>query len=304
MLSIGAAIAAAGMANEQPTSLNSGRNVNVSPQLSEQALSEAGQNGKRFFGPFENQPASLSFKNLPDHEWISLRFDLYLKGSWDGSSRVWGPDLWSLSVRGGQRLIFSSFCTLGMYVNNNKQSFPDDYPTAVYPAWNGVTKRGAIIPPSAESNGDVPSMDGVYHFDLVFPHSASEITLDFAGMFSDAEHDQYWGVGNLEVRHLNAAPTSDPSVLPQLWEDLASKDSMAAHAAIWKFIGAGRDAVDFLAEKIAGLSPQSIAKEQSGGLQSGLRLHRAHRILRIIGGPDTGGLCFKLDHLFPEYSMD
>jgi hypothetical protein len=254
----------------------------------------ANSTGKPFRGPFRNQPVTLTLDGLPTHAWVKVRFDLYMVGTWDGSNPVWGPDLWSLSVRGGQRLIFASFCGWG-YAGNDEQSYPDDYPIATYPAWTGVSQRG-IFPSEAPNL----AKNGVYKVEVVFPHSQSQLILDFAGIYQDPELEQQWGIGNLETSTLTEAPTQDPSVLPKLWEDLASENGVKANAALWRFVGAGDRAIDFIAEKVkAARNTPEMATSSSP--TDGLRWHRAHRIARIIGGPKTSDLCFSMDSLLPEY---
>lgn len=250
--------------------------------------------GKAFRGPFHNQPVTLTMNNLPDHQWVKVRFDLYMMGTWDGSNPVWGPDLWSLSVRGAQRLIFATFCGWG-YAGNDEQSYPDDYPIAIHPAWTGVEQRGVL-----DSENSAFPKNGVYKVAVVFPHSESELVLDFAGVYADPEPEQQWGIGNVEVSTTTDAPTPDASVLPKLWDDLASEDSTKANDALWRFVGAGDNAVAFIEDKVKALSESQDTADNFS--TEGLRLHRAHRIARIIGGEKTNGLCFKMDHLFPEYA--
>ena len=251
--------------------------------------------GKQFHGPFGNQPVVLTVEHLPRHRWIKATFDLYVIGSWDGSSPVWGPDLWSLSVRGGQRLIFASFCGWG-YAGNNEQSFPDDYDQAIHPAWTGAARRNVVA--SKESSD--PPKNGVYTIEVLFPHTDEQLVLDFAGSYQDPPGEgQVWGVGNVEVTAVTEETVTDKDALPGLWEELASGDSVQANAALWQFVGAGTKAFDFIAERIGKMG------ENDGLTMSeadNLRMHRAHRIVRIIGGDGAISLCFKMDRLSVEYA--
>jgi hypothetical protein len=246
--------------------------------------------GKTYHGPWGNQTAALTLAQLPKHQWMRVRFDLYIVGSWDGSSPVWGPDLWSLTVRGAQRLIFSSFCAWG-YAGNDEQSYPDDYPRAIHPAWTGVAKRDVL-----DIKDSDPPKNGVYQVEVLFPHTAEEAVLDFAGSYQDPPREQQrWGIGNVEVFLLPDDFVTDPSTLPDLWSDLVDADAMKANAAIWKMIGAGKAAVAFIKEQVE-RSPQGLELSD----EENLRLQRAHRILRIIDG--TGSLCFKIDQISLEYA--
>ena len=250
--------------------------------------------GKQFHGPFGNQTVSLTLDRLPRHRWVKLSFDLYVVGSWDGSSPVWGPDLWSLSVRGAQRLIFASLCGWG-YAGNDEQSYPDDYPQAIHPAWTGVLARNVVDIKDSE-----PPKNGVYKVEVLFPHTADRLILDFAGSYQDLPKElQVWGIGNVEAHALSDATLTDADALPGLWEELARHDSVEANKALWQFVGAGAGATSFIKDKVEQMrdgDPLSEADE--------LRLHRAHRIVRIIGGKDALDLCFRMDRLSSEYARE
>ena len=247
---------------------------------------------KPYHGPFGNQPVSLTLDHLPRHRWIKVTFDLYIIGSWDGSSPVWGPDLWSLSVRGAQRLICASFCGWG-YAGNDEQSYPDDYPHAVHPAWTGAAERNVV-----DIKDSDPPKNGLYKVEVLFPHADDQIILDFAGAYVDPPSEQQvWGIGNLEMHTFSAETLTAEDALPGLWEELASEDSVAANKALWRFVGAGGKAVSFLKEKVGAMDDNETLSEADN-----LRLHRAHRIVWIIGGEGANALCFRMDQLSSEYA--
>ncbi len=257
---------------------------------SEPAITAA-KDGKPFQGPFANQSVSLLVTRLPAHRWVKVSFELYIMGSWDGSNAVWGPDLWTMSVRGGPRLISSTFAALS-YVNNSDQSYPDDFPRALHPAWTGASRRDVLNSPDARNPAS-----GVYKIELLFPHADKQLMLDFAGSYDDQPIEkQCWGVGNVQVSTADEATLTKATDLPELWSALASEDAMKANAALWRFIGAGEDALTFLKAQVVQLPEGNHLSPTDS-----LRLHRAHRIARIIGGENASQLCFAMDHLFPEY---
>ena len=248
--------------------------------------------GKPYHGPFANQPVSLVLNHLPPHRWVKVTFDLYIIGSWDGSSPVWGPDLWSLSVRGAQRLMSTTFCGWG-YSGNNEQAYPDDYPNAVYPAWTGVAARNVVDIQDSE-----PPKNGMYKIEVLFPHTDDQVVLDFAGAYVDPPVEQQeWGIGNVEVHTLSAKSLTEAGALPGLWEELASRDSLAANRALWKFVGAGEKAASFIRERVAALGDDATLSPMDN-----LRLHRAHRILWIVGGEGIIDLGLQMDRLSTEYA--
>ena len=273
-------------------------------QWSDAAVGVSQRDKTTFHGPFEAHPVAFSLVRLPAHHWVRVRFNLLALGKWDGSSRVWGPDLISLSVHGGTRLLWATLGNCGFWNNNNEQSYPDEYPWAVHPGWTGaVEKQVEGLRPTKLHLGPAPDKtDSVYSVDLMFPHTDGSLTLDFAGIYDDAVGDQAWGVRNLEVTVIDKTPTP-ADALPGLWADLASVDPVRANQALWKMVGAGDAAKTFIAARVAELNqnPSPADRRDDGTVAAGLRLHRAHRVVRIIGGPGSGGICFALDHLFPEY---
>lgn len=248
--------------------------------------------GKIYHGPWTSQPVALTATHLPKHQWVKASLDLYIIGSWDGSSPVWGPDLWSLSVRGGQRLISATFCAWG-YAGNDEQSFPDDYPHAIHPAWTGAARRDVVDILDSD-----PPKNGVYKIEVLFPNTDDQLVLDFVGSYQDPpKEQQVWGIGNVEISTLPDETLTAAGALPGLWEALASEDSLRADAALWRMIGAGPKASRFIKEKVDQMPEGNLLSEADG-----LRLHRAHRIVRIIAAPGALDLDFRMDQLSIEYS--
>ena len=262
-----------------------------------------------FRGPFLAEPVTLSLSHLPAHAWVRVRFNLLVIGSWDGSSRVWGPDLWSLQVRGGQRLCFATFGNMGYFVNNNVQSYPDEYPWGRHPDWTGAAGKNELHLPRLGGGSTLENElnDGRYPIEVIFPHSGPSLVLDFNGIYSDSPKDrQSWGVTNLEVHTLSTPTVVPDEALPALWRELANEDAVSANAALWTLVTAGDRANAFITERIAELTDEVKANERGlppvTGLEA-LRLHRAHRLIQILSikGPTP---CFAIDHLIPEYFND
>jgi hypothetical protein len=274
---------------------------------SEEKTTTAPGDGGEFRGPFQAQPVALSLSHLPEHAWVKLRCTLFVIGSWDGSNRVWGPDLWSLHVRGGQRLFFTTFGNMGDFSNNNVQSYPDEYPWGRQKAWTGAVEKNVLGFPKEGGASTRPALnDGVYHIDVIFPHARESLILDFAGIYDDPPSEkQSWGVANLEVVAMKEPPALEEGALPGLWDDLAGEDPMQANAALWKMVAAGDRTAAFIAGKVAELKSEIGEPKRDTppviGLEA-LRLHRARRILRVLGV--KGDLRFAIDHLVPEYFRD
>ena len=71
---------------------------------------------------------TLTLRALKPHTTATVAFDLYILKSWDGNNPNYGPDRWSLRVRGGETLLDTTFS------NNPKTGRYDlslqDYPAA------------------------------------------------------------------------------------------------------------------------------------------------------------------------------
>jgi hypothetical protein len=262
-----------------------------------------------FRGPFQAQPVTLSLAKLPEHAWVRVRFKLLIIGSWDGSSPVWGPDLWSLQVRGGQRLVFTSFGNMGAFVNNNLQAFPDNFPWGRHPAWTGAASKDTLHFPKMGGGSTLTAElnDSTYPIEVLFPHTAKSLVLDFTGVYGDAPKDrQMWGIGELEVVALSEPAPVDDDALLGLWNELAGEDPVRANEALWALVAAGERASTLIAQKVARVTAEVKANERGlppvTGLEA-LQLHRARRILGVLNSPSPDA-SFAISHLVPEYFDD
>jgi len=152
--------------------------------------------GRGFLGAFGSQTVCLNLEYLPEHEQITLVFDLYLIGSWNGNVKfagengvVVGPDLWSLKADGTE-LIFTSYSNwLG-----HPQSYPAAYPEGSYPRFTGASEVNTL---GYLTLGK--PLDSVYHLAFTFFHSASELQLDFKGDMAPSILSETWGLDNIVV---------------------------------------------------------------------------------------------------------
>jgi len=291
----------------QSPALNPGRIIyqdylNSSEHWSDSSLATT-PNVQQIRGPFHAETVTLQLDHLPQHQWMKVSFNLLIRGTWDGSSKIWGPDLWSLTSRGGPRLIFATICNMGAWAVNDEQSFPDDYTAPVsYPARTGAAEGPVQLDSYQAVHGGLYT---TYPIEVVFPHTGGSVTLDFQGIYDDPEAEQAWGLNSVSVAISSESFTSDAALLPGLWRDLASPDGVTANEALWKFVGAGDLAIAFLQDKVAALKDGSEPSPKAATGQDqklmGLRLRRADRIARIIEGAQSESLCFSFDQFFPEY---
>lgn len=262
--------------------------------------------GSVFRGPFLAEPLTLTLRNLPAHKLVKVRFKLLVLGSWDGSHAVWGPDLWSLQVRGGQRLFCSTFSNMGSYNGNGPQSFPDDYPWVRNACWSGAESHDTLgFPRTSGFSTEKNLNDAVYAVEAVFPHEGDSVTLDFMGNYGDPRlSQQSWGLADFEYSTVESCAELDDATLARLWNDLASGDPVLANAALWKLAAGGDRAHAYVSDRVAQVEAEVKAGERSSPPVQGeeaRRLYRAHRLVRILCGERTSDLCFRIERLLPEY---
>jgi hypothetical protein len=170
------------------------------PPLVTNVESPAGK--RRFLGEFGGprldptartrvrQSVELTLHDLPPHREAKVSLDLLILKSWDGSSPQYGPDRWSLKVRGGPTLLDTTFS------NNPKldtdRSFQD------FPRPNSHPQSGAV---AVRTLGYRFFGDSTYHLEYAFPHTAATLTLEFAGDLFEGKGtgDESWGLDDVRV---------------------------------------------------------------------------------------------------------
>jgi hypothetical protein len=211
---------------------------------------------------------TFTLKGLPPHKLLRVTFDLYLFRSWDGSHPSWGPGLWDMKVSGddGRTLVHATFSNCGFFRDNNEQSFPDNYPAKPYPAWTLATENQTLCT-TQDWGGPDRTFDasGVYHLVMPFPHTDSEVILEFQSTLPD-NPDKPYGLANMKVEALPDLVKFSAAELDQLWKDLGANDAKTFYEARWKLISAGDAATDCIAWNYKGLKlPDDPAMKTPGG---------------------------------------
>lgn len=142
-----------------------------------------------------DQTVCLALKNLKPHTQIKVSFKLYVLKSWDGNSPRYGPDRFALSIAGGPKLMETTFS------NNPKVQMEGSYQS--YPAVGGEVasnppQTGAV---AASTLGYTFFMDSIYHLSFVFPHTTSNLTLEFSSSLYEGkgEADESWGLDDVAI---------------------------------------------------------------------------------------------------------
>ncbi len=188
---------------------------------------------RNFLGEFNNDAVSLSLSSLPEHNTVTIAFDLFVIRSWDGNelqsrgSGTQGPDVWELRADGSS-LLRTTFSNIDRF---DGAIFPQAYPGDT--AFDSLTRTevpgsrpGDTILASgpAGSNGNHPPrtgaseintlgydagtgtdpMDSVYQISSTFSHVVPALTLDFSaelmvtGLLTGIL-DESWGLGNIVI---------------------------------------------------------------------------------------------------------
>lgn len=169
----------------------------------------ASPNGQRFLGEFGgpailtaraydrqhfvrvDETLTLTLRNLKPHTHAMVTFDLYILKSWDGNNPNYGPDRWSLRVKGGQTLLATTF-------SNNPKTGAYDLSLQNYPIVNSAPQTGAS---AVNTLGYKFYGDSIYHLSFTFAHTAKSLALNFSSSLFEGKgtDDESWGLGNVSV---------------------------------------------------------------------------------------------------------
>jgi hypothetical protein len=163
--------------------------------------------GRLFLGEFVNQTLDLSLGALPNHNSVTISFDLFILKSWDGNDSGSGPDVWLFSVEGGPVLFQTTFSNI-IYWNgetwaNYHQSYPNQYPNGDYDAQTGAVEQDTLGYNTIPWGGYPRDYwrDSVYHLEYTIAHAQNDIRFDFSANMAggNASGDETWGIDNVCV---------------------------------------------------------------------------------------------------------
>jgi hypothetical protein len=139
---------------------------------------------------------TLTLSGLPTHDEVTITFDLYLKGSWDGNplggQHAVAPDALHLSIVGGEALLNATFA---LHPLRPYQSYPAQYPTDGSPPPDNARHTGALAVGMLGFD-----MDAVYRLTFTIAHAAPAITFRFTAPALEPLENESWGLDNVEVR--------------------------------------------------------------------------------------------------------
>ncbi len=244
-------------------------------------------------GRYGPEGVRFALPDLPPHEAVHVVMDLALVNSWNGSSPIWGPDVWSCQDADGRgrQLFATTFCNCGFFSNNNEQSFPDVFPTpdgaVLHPGWTGAAEQQTLGEdrPFKDSAGTALREDcsSVYHLDWTFPHQQPELNLQFKEHLTHGGNPRImFGFLSFHAECVRSLATLTDAERTTAWNDLGRDDDpVAANAAVWKLASGGDGIVPFLRERLA--LPESSPV-------SPYRPSRIDHLLQVIATPAADAL--------------
>jgi hypothetical protein len=161
-------------------------------------------NNSAVLGRYNDTSFTLSLKGLPNHDLITITFDLYIHDSWDGSRAAPdGPDIWAMLVDNSP-YIYTTFSNTECLPNNtcSPQSYPLDYPNDYNPQKTGAFRTDL---PGACSWVTSPHGTTQYKISKTFKHSEKTLTLKCLDKLvqtntNDPKCDESWSVDNINVK--------------------------------------------------------------------------------------------------------
>ncbi len=266
--------------------------------------------GKRtYLGEFLNEPIRLELRDLPAHKLLRIKFDLFMLDGLDGlvgAPRSFGVDSWEMKIDGRLRPIAAAFSNFHKDPNNQKQTYPDDYPPlfGITHSWEKRVQEDDLWGDNlevgmhygrhgaSEENSLGTQQSAVYAVDIIVPHDKSELGIDFKARFQDGPFStgvyketfgEAWGLDNFRVETIEApwSPTEDE--LKQCLDALLEPDGIKANAARYRLVAAGDRAIDYMIAWAA--APENEARSKEIGENGNFYGFRVVRVLQLIDTP-------------------
>ncbi len=166
----------------------------VGPEWSVGSVQRTPYGSRGGLGTFDNDTATLNVAGVPDNANVTVSFDLYVLGSWNGniSALAGNQDRFQFQIDGVTQ-VDTTFSNLDGF----SQSFPDGL-GGNHPARTGADEVDTL-------GFGTPAdrvLDSIYHFEFTHAHGTGDLVLDFAASgllnISDVLSAQ-WGLDNVVV---------------------------------------------------------------------------------------------------------
>lgn len=159
--------------------------------------------GRTYLGQFGNDNVSLTLGSIIPHTRLSLTFDLYVIGTWDGNHNVLvgaGPDVWTLAVAGGPTLLRTTFSNNESSLGFDRQAYPSAFGAGDNPAETGAAEIDTLGY-TVDYGGSlgVRGADSVYRLSYSFDHSADSVIINFSGSGLEVLSNESWGIDSISI---------------------------------------------------------------------------------------------------------
>ena len=176
-------------------------------------------NNSNVIGNFNNDGFTLFLEDIGEHDYISVSFDLYIHGSWDGNFNGFEnndkPDKWTMQINPEMYLYNDESNNFSTTFSNSpcwpnyclKQSYPNGYPDDFNP-------RTGSIEVDLESvcyNNFFGGKTTLYSIEKLFKSSGNSVVIRFfdelyqpnaidENGISQQKCDESWSMDNITVR--------------------------------------------------------------------------------------------------------
>lgn len=149
-----------------------------------------------FLGRFgHTSSTTLSLEALPEHDVVTISFDLYVIQSWDGNQEFFGADVWGLRLGDGRQLIQTTFSAVEP-LSPSPQAYPDQFPGGNNPAGASATEINSL----GYTWPVLPGyLDSVYHLEFTIHHDDDAVGFEFFSRGLQSLNDESWGLDNVSV---------------------------------------------------------------------------------------------------------
>lgn len=132
-------------------------------------------NGQTLLAPVSDNGLRLDLTNLPDHQRVTVSFDLYVAGSWLGNNPGGLPYKWRFGLAGAYPRLRTTFSNIpGM-----QQAYPRSLGQGSFPAMTGAD--GVNLLGIVQEDGS-PVPDALYRMSFTFQHTAPDLSLVFESL--------------------------------------------------------------------------------------------------------------------------
>jgi streptogramin lyase len=145
-------------------------------------------------GNFDNTQVIFGWNHLPMHDRVTVCYDLFITGSWDGEqisnpanpAEIIGPDIWTNYIN-GTPIITTTF--------SNQPALPQSFP-ATYLAGSNPAGTGAVW---GDFNGSGQPDATRYSICRVLPHTETDLQLVFYAAGLDESGTETWSIDNVHL---------------------------------------------------------------------------------------------------------